>query len=57
MILVGEDKELAPARSGHKLIVKHMPGSCSCWTRAVIVGFKFVSKMRWRCGVRIKLLI
>jgi hypothetical protein len=26
MILVGEVKELAPARSGHKLIVKHMPG-------------------------------
>jgi len=26
MILVGEVKELAPARSGHKLIIKHMPG-------------------------------
>ncbi|MGX5851083.1 DUF1173 domain-containing protein [Mesorhizobium sp. PL10] len=26
MILVGEVKELEPARSGHKLIIKHMPG-------------------------------
>ncbi|WP_027170151.1 DUF1173 domain-containing protein [Mesorhizobium sp. WSM3224] len=26
MILVGEVKEFSPARSGHKLIVKHMPG-------------------------------
>lgn len=26
MILVGEVKEMAPARSGHKLIIKHMPG-------------------------------
>lgn len=26
MILVGEVKELVPARSGHKLIIKHMPG-------------------------------
>ena len=26
MILVGEVKEFAPARSGHSLIVKHMPG-------------------------------
>ena len=26
MILVGEVKELAPARTGHKLIVKHLPG-------------------------------
>uniref|UniRef100_UPI00313EFC57 DUF1173 family protein n=1 Tax=Mesorhizobium sp. 131-3-5 TaxID=2744520 RepID=UPI00313EFC57 len=26
MILVGEVKEFSPARGGHKLIVKHMPG-------------------------------
>ena len=26
MIVVGEVKEFAPARSGHKLVVKHMPG-------------------------------
>ncbi|WP_245433292.1 DUF1173 family protein [Mesorhizobium sp. WSM3866] len=26
MILVGEVKELVPARSGHKQIIKHMPG-------------------------------
>lgn len=26
MILVGEAKEFAPTRSGHRLIVKHMPG-------------------------------
>ncbi|ANN60748.1 hypothetical protein A9K72_31205 [Mesorhizobium loti] len=26
MILVGEVKEFSPARSGHKLIIKHMPG-------------------------------
>lgn len=26
MVLVGEVKELAPARSGQKLVVKHMPG-------------------------------
>ncbi|RWE12555.1 MAG: DUF1173 domain-containing protein [Mesorhizobium sp.] len=26
MILVGEVKEFVPARSGHKLIIKHMPG-------------------------------
>lgn len=26
MVLVGEAKDLAPARSGHKLIIKHLPG-------------------------------
>ena len=26
MVLVGEAKELAPTRSGHKLVIKHMPG-------------------------------
>lgn len=26
MILVGEVKEIIPARSGHRLIIKHMPG-------------------------------
>ncbi|WP_342202946.1 DUF1173 family protein [Mesorhizobium carmichaelinearum] len=26
MILIGEVKEFAPARSGQKLVIKHMPG-------------------------------
>ena len=26
MILVGEVKELAPGRTGHKLVIKHLPG-------------------------------
>jgi hypothetical protein len=26
MLLVGEVKEFAPARSGHKIVIKHMPG-------------------------------
>jgi hypothetical protein len=38
MILVGEVKDFAPTRSGHRLIVKHMPDFRSCWTKACIAS-------------------
>jgi hypothetical protein len=50
MILVGEVKDFVPARSGHRLIVKHLPDFPLCWKDGLYRRLKLASRTNWRFG-------